>query len=84
MPKLTLEAARAGWREADNQVEFWKAHRDEYLKEYPDQFVAVVGGEIVATSHDLQDMIVQLKQRGLNPRDVWLQFFDTNAAAMVL
>ncbi len=53
MPTLTIEAAKAGWREADKEVAFWKSHQAEYLKKHPNQFVAVVNGEIVAASHDL-------------------------------
>jgi len=69
--------ADAAWQDAERERAFWQEHHDEFLREYPDQFVAVKDGRIVAVSYDLRDLIADLRQHGMEPVDVWLHFFAT-------
>jgi hypothetical protein len=63
---------------------FWTAHYDEFLSKYPDRFVAVLDGEVVATSAHLQELELLLRERGLKPTDVWTEYFDADPLPWIL
>jgi hypothetical protein len=52
-----LEAALARCR---SDALWLDAHRDELLREYPERWVAVFDGRVVATAAELRDLIDQL------------------------
>src|SRR4051812_22132699 len=73
-----LETAREAWDAAEREQDFWRQHYGELLKQYPDQFVAVLDGQVVAASADLQRILKTLKQQGIDLTGVWLEFLGTN------
>ncbi|MGD9895092.1 MAG: hypothetical protein AB7R89_30335 [Dehalococcoidia bacterium] len=73
----SLEEIQARWREAEQQRLFWQDHYQQFLDTFPDQFVAVHDGDVVAVSHDLRDLNASLKQLNLEPADVWVHYFMT-------
>lgn len=48
-----LEEAREAWEEADHEQNFWRDHYSELLQQYPDQFVAVREGAVIAANPEL-------------------------------
>ena len=78
---MSREAATAAWHRSDEEREFWLAHRQEYLKKYPDQFVAVKDSVVVATGTNLGELLAELKKRGLKPTDVWVRHFNPHPSS---
>lgn len=78
MVTMTNEAARAAWEGAQRERQFWQLHQDEYLAKYPNQFVAVADGEVIATAPTLEEILALLEQEGREPTDVWLRFFNAS------
>jgi hypothetical protein len=78
MATMTNEAARAAWQRADDERAFWLQHQQQYLEQYPDQFVAVKDGTVVATGANLDQLLARLEGRGLEPTQVWLRYFDAH------
>lgn len=75
---MTREAAAAAWRRASEERAFWSAHRQEFLNRFPDQFVAVKNGDVVATGTNLDEIVARLAERGLEPTEVWLHYFNSH------
>jgi hypothetical protein len=71
------EEINTRWQEAERQRLFWEEHYQEFLRAYPDQFVAVHDGDVVAVSDDLQDLNASLKRLRLQPSDVWVRYIMT-------
>jgi hypothetical protein len=65
------------WQDAEREDAFWDAHHDAFLEEYPDQFVAVRDGEVVAVAYDLRDLLASLRALGIEPTEAWVHHFST-------
>jgi hypothetical protein len=73
----SLEEINARWQEAEQERLYWEEHYQEFLHRYPDQFVAVRDGRVVAVSDHLSGLTASLKELGLQPTDVWSHYFMT-------
>lgn len=80
MHSLSSDAIVAAFRRAAEERAFWNAHRGEFLAAYPDQFVAVKDGRVVATGRNLEEIVARLTAIGLRPTDIWMQHFDAHPA----
>ena len=74
-----VEAASKAWEEAGARALFWRENYQDFLEKYPEQFVAVADGEVVAADSDLDKLLGILKSRGFEPQRVWIQFITANA-----
>ncbi len=74
-----IEGVHEAWQAAEAEDAFWREHYSRLLEQFPDQFVAVHDGRVVATSTDLQDILRALDERGLDPRKVWVRFVTADA-----
>jgi hypothetical protein len=79
-----IERMDAALRAKEGEDAFWQARHTEFLEKYPDQFVAVSDGEVVATSPDLLELEMLLKSKGLDTKDVWIEFIDANPDRMII
>ena len=84
VPTPSLEDARRALIEAEAQQAFWQAHSGELLQKYPDQFVAVKDGAVVATSPDLLKLVEILETKELDVRDVWIRFMTADPRRLIL
>jgi Family of unknown function (DUF5678) len=65
------------WEQAELRRAFWAAHLEDYRHRYPDQFVAVSDGEVVAAAPTLHALDERLSAQGLTDRRaVWVQFVE--------
>ena len=80
----SIETARPLWEEARAEDAFWSQHLRELLRRYPDQFVAVANGMVVATSPSLGDLINELQRREIDIGRVWLRFMATDSRRFML
>lgn len=70
------ESIRAAFAEGRREVAHWREHYQEYVKLYPDQFVAVAKTEgcVVAASPTLEGVIGLAEERGYRLGSVWIEF----------
>ena len=70
----SVESARLAWEDAEREDAFWSEHYAGYLKQYPDQFVAVTkaDGRFVAADAELERLLCAISASGLAPRPVWV------------
>jgi hypothetical protein len=80
----SLEGMRERFREADREVQWWAEHQAEFVKLYPDQFVAVLRGDVVVVASDLSTLIAALKEKSLTIQDVWASFIETDPSRLIL
>ena len=69
-----IQGLHKAWEAAEAEDTFWREHYSRLLVQYPDQFVAVRDGHVVATSTDLQQLLRSLDERRLEPQQVWARF----------
>jgi hypothetical protein len=62
------------WAEADREQAYWTDHYAQLLRKYPEQFVAVQNGRVVAHDSDLPAIVTKLEQAGIEPTQAWVRF----------
>jgi hypothetical protein len=78
------KAIHAAFREAEREDAFWKKNYKRLLQEYPDQFIAVWAGDVIAVSPALEGMLQQLEELGIDPTKTWSRFLDAHPLPMIL
>ena len=54
---------------------FWYGdHLNELLKDYENRFVAIYEKKIIDTDSNIDKLIIKLKKKGLDPRDLLVRF----------
>jgi len=72
------------WRRAHEERAFWDAHRAEYTRSYPEQFVAIVDNKLVAHDLDLRTLLERLGSLGIDLGDVWVEYMVTSERPFLL
>lgn len=72
------------WRRFDAEAKALDEHYQEWVKAYPDQFVAVYNGEMVAASPDLETVLRTLAKQGLRPTQVLIRFLAKEPRRLLL
>ena len=80
------ESICRAFRAAEQEDAFWREHYDDYLKQYPDQFVAVArdSGRFVAADPDLDRLIDTINANGLTVHQVWVRFMVATPIRLIL
>ena len=80
------ESIRAAFAEAEKEDAFWREHYPEYVKLYPDQFVAVsrADGQVVATGWTLDYLLGFLAGKGIDLQQVWVKFMAATPQHVIL
>lgn len=79
--RATLDTA---WQRAQERRTFWDAHRAELTRAYPDEFVAVSNGDVVAHDPDLMSLVQQLRASGREVTDMSIEFMATDRHKLLL
>lgn len=66
------------WEEAERFDRFWRANYDVLLGQHPDEFVAVLQERVVAHGRRLGEVVHALRNKGLDPSDVRIEFLPTD------
>ncbi len=80
----SLDRAHEGLLAAEEEAAFWKAHHEEFLAKYPEQFVAVRDGTVVGVAPDLYQLIARLAVAGIEPPMVWVRFITEHPSNLLL
>lgn len=79
----SLEGAQAALDAAERRASFWHEHHGEFLERYPEQFVAVSEGQVVAADSDLDKLLGILQSSGVDPRQVWLELITADVRRVI-
>ena len=80
----SLEGLRERFYERDRELQWWADHQAEFVKLYPDQFVAVVNGNVVAVAADISELKKKLAAMSLGFDDVISSFIRSDPSKMIL
>jgi hypothetical protein len=67
-----------------SDAEYVDAHRNELLARYPECWVAVFNGRVVADDPDLDGMLKKLRDRGIPPSHVYRAYLSTREELLLL
>jgi hypothetical protein len=84
MPLPSLERARKALEAGEVEQAFWDKHWDDFLERYPEQFVAVKDGQVLAASEDLQEVLQVVQAAGVEPAEIWIQFLTKSPGFLLL
>ena len=56
---------------------FFSEHRTQLKEQYPDQYVAIKGEQVVAASPLLDELLPRIEEQGLNTSDLYISFLPT-------
>lgn len=59
---------------AEKRYDYLDSRREKLLEKYPDQFVAVTENDVVAVAKTMKKLLSELKKKGLESRDVSIEF----------
>jgi hypothetical protein len=79
-----LDDLRRQVRESEAARHWWSEHRAEMLRLYPDQFVAMLDGRVVAAASELLELISKVESQSLRMRDVKTKYIETDPARLIL
>lgn len=80
----SLNGARKGWEEAEREEAFWVENYARFLEQYPDEFVAVYKGQVVAAGPDLRLLLEALTSKRIALLSVWLRFITADPRCIVV
>ena len=63
----------------DAELAYWRTHHAALWRRYPDRYVAVYAGEVIADDADLVRLLDELRARNLDPAHAWVRFIPAPA-----
>ncbi len=71
---------------AEAEDAFWRDQYDAYLREYPDQFVAVdkASGQFVTAASNLERLIGLIQDNRLDVQRVWVRYMAATPTRLAL
>lgn len=67
---MTSSKAAEAWRRADEERAVWQDHQGDFTEKYPNQFIAVKDGRVIAYDVSLDELVIELARLGLESTDV--------------
>jgi len=71
-------------REYEEDVKYLQSIRQELLRHYLDQWVAIKDKSIVGNAHSINDLRKQLDKKGIKQNDIVINFIAKEKKAMLL
>lgn len=71
-------------QEFGESEQFLNSHHKEFVKRYPDQWVGIYRGKLIAHALALEDVIAKLRKRGVPPGRALVRFMATKRRKMFL
>lgn len=65
-------------------AEYYEAHYDELLEQYPERWVAIYNQEVVGTASDARKLLTRLKQERLPLRKVLVKHLTREEEVFIL
>ncbi|MFN8558340.1 MAG: hypothetical protein U0531_13685 [Dehalococcoidia bacterium] len=83
MNMLPPDRVERAARDAAEEQAYWHGHYQDLLRQYPERFVAVVAGEVVASAGSLAQLLEATARRGLQPGEFWLRFVTSDIRTLL-
>jgi hypothetical protein len=68
----------------EEEARYFHDHFEEFYRDYPEQFVVVKDGEVIAAGPHLLELCMDLENKGVRPYDTWLKFMTKRGAKLTL
>ena len=65
-------------------AEYFDQHRQEFLQQYPEQWVAVYHQQVVGAAKDPKRLIKQLERKGIPPGRVFREYVTDKEDLLIL
>lgn len=65
-------------------AEYFDEHRQEFLRQYPEQWVAVYHQQVVGAAADPKRLIKQLERKGIPPGQVFREYVTEKEDLLIL
>ena len=65
-------------------VEWFGAHRQDLIQQYPDQWVAILDQRVVGVANDAYALIEQLRDKGIPPSQPLRRELSTNPKFLIV
>jgi hypothetical protein len=72
------------FQRAKEEEAYWERHYPDFLAKYPDQWVAVHDGKLIARTEHLSELVQELERQGFDPRETWFTFLNATRRAISL
>lgn len=63
---------------------YLEQHREELLRQYPEQWIAIYHQQVVGAANDLRRLIRQLERKGIPPGEVFEEFLTNKDELLIL
>ena len=70
--------------EAKNDENFLKENYGKLKEKYPDKFIAVKNGKVIAEGSDMDTIKIELKEKGEDPAIVTIEFIHRKGTVIIL
>jgi hypothetical protein len=84
MTTARADKLRELMRRGEVESQYWRDNYNRLLAEYPEQFVAVLDGEVVAVSSELEELMRILQQNGIDPLVALVEFLTDDRDKLIL
>ncbi len=84
MEMPSAEEVAAAFAEAKREQAFWQDNYQRLAKQYPDQFLAVRAGEVIAVAGDPFELAEKIRALGFEPPQVWTSFVPAEPMRILL
>ncbi len=65
-------------------VDYYEAHYQDLLAQYPDQWIAIMDQEVVGAADDAFKLVAELKARGIPANEVLRRHMGTGSELLIL
>ena len=79
-----LDELRSGLAEFRRNARAFSSKRPQLIEQYRDQWVAALGGEVVAHADSFPEVLAAIDERGIPRTSVLVRFIAENPRTMIL
>jgi hypothetical protein len=79
-----MRSAEARIEGHGRDVDYYEAHYQELLAQYPDQWIAIMDQEVVGAADDAFNLVAELKARRIPANEVLRRHMGTGSELLIL
>ena len=79
-----MRSAEARIEGHTQDIDFYEAHYQDLLAQYPDQWIAIMNQEVVGAADDVFELVAELKARGIPADRVLRRHMGTGSELLIL
>lgn len=68
----------------ESDADYFDQHREEWLQQHPDRWVAVYNRQFVGAAKDMKRLITQLERKGIPPARVYVEYLTEKEELLIL